>query len=200
MTNHYDKYRVNVPEGISGDWRIEKFSITTLEAEHYNMVSRFSFSSGGNTVKAGDYTRLMRGRTIVMSDTESEILDHMEFIICARGEILIGGLGLGMVLNACLNKDEVEHVTVVEKSTDVIKLVSDHYFDKFGNVRLDIIHDDILTWKPSVGRRWDSAWWDIWDGVCADNVVEMTKIKRRFGRRVKAQGCWEEDRCRRANK
>ncbi len=38
--------------------------------------------------------------------------------------MLINGLGLGMVLHAILQKDDVTHVTVIEKEQDVINLVA----------------------------------------------------------------------------
>lgn len=40
----------------------------------------------------------------------------------------------------------------------------------------------------------------IWDSLCADNLEEMTKLKRRFGRRTDWQGCWGEYQCRRDKK
>jgi hypothetical protein len=91
-------------------------------------------------------------------------------------------------------KPEVEHVTVVDLSEDVIKLVSDHYKEKFGD-RLTIIHDDIMLWKPPRGVRYDLAWFDIWDNICADNCDDMGTLNRRYARRTEWKGSWKEDDC-----
>jgi spermidine synthase len=126
-----------------------------------------------------------------MSDTFDEIKDHYDFIRKADGNVIIAGLGLGMVANAILDKPDVTQVTVVDLSPDVIKLVGPHWQKKHGD-RLKIIQADILQWKPNPGDRWDHAWWDIWDDKCGDNLVQMTKIKRKFAQKVGTQACWGE--------
>ena len=134
-----------------------------------------------------------------MSDTPSEIRDHMEPILVAKGNVLIAGLGIGMVLQACLEKPEVKHVTVIELSPEVIELVGGHYKAKYGD-RLTIIQADIMEWKPPKGERWDVFWADIWDNKCGDNTDEMTKLNRRYGRRTDWKACWGEWTCRDANR
>jgi len=199
MEKWWEQYKVDVPDGQSGDWRVEKFSVSEEEASFQNMRASFSFSCRGQHIYAGDYTRLCRGNTTVMSDVPSEIRDHLGAIQNSKGNVLIVGLGLGMVADACLRKSEVEHLTVVELSPDVIHLVGDHLTEKFGD-RVDVIQSDIFDWKPPKGVRYDLAWFDIWDDLCGDNVEGMSKLKRRFGRRADWKGCWGEDVCRRANR
>ena len=129
-----------------------------------------------------------------MSDTPDEKRDHYEIVNRAKGHVLINGLGLGMVLAAVLKKQEVERVTVVEIDADVISLVGPH----FHNDRLVIIQSDAFTYKPPKGEIYGAVWHDIWDSICDDNLSEMTKLKRRYGRRTIWQGCWCEYQCRRA--
>lgn len=106
-----------------------------------------------------------------------------------HGEALINGLGIGMVLKNVLLKDEVEEVTVVERSADVIALVAPHYRDP----RVTVVHADAMEYAPPKGKRFDAVWHDIWTFVCADNLPQMHRLHRRYGRRAAWQGSWSRD-------
>jgi len=189
-----DKYKVDIPEGTSGVWKVERFGVTASGA----MLSSLPTCSNevGRGVREGTYTRLTRNGTVVMSDTSAEILDHLHVIRLAHGRCLVAGLGLGMVVRAILLKDETEHVDVLELSEDVIKLVGPHLQQEFDD-RLTIHQADAYQWKPPKGVRWNVAWYDIWDDLCTDNLKLMTKLHRKFGRRVDWQDSWGKDLLRR---
>lgn len=129
-----------------------------------------------------------------MSDTHAEKMDHAEAVRRAKGIILINGLGIGMVLNAALLKREVEKALVVEKSSEVIGLSARHYQEKFGD-RIEVIHDDAITFSPPKGIRFGAVWHDIWDNICADNLEEMKALHRRYGRKTDWQGSWCRAEC-----
>jgi hypothetical protein len=192
---------VDVPEGTSGDWVVKRFEVSEKDANWANM--RASISMGGvgahRTITPGTYTSMTRHGTMVMSDTPAEKRDHLEFLREAHGRVLIAGLGLGWVLEVLQWKEEVTHITVVEISPDVIKLVGEHYKRKLGD-RLTISEGGIFEWKTARGEKWDCAWFDIWDNICGDNAEEMSKLKRKFARRAKWKGCWCEYESRRANR
>ncbi|GAI86930.1 unnamed protein product, partial [marine sediment metagenome] len=130
------------------------------------------------------------------SDTPAEIRDHLEVIRQAKGQVLLNGLGLGLVLRACLLKPEVDHVTVIEIAPEVIALVVPHLREQFGD-KFTIHAADALTWKAPVNSRWNVVWHDIFDAICTDNLPIMTRLKRRYGRRCDWQRCWAEDEHRR---
>jgi len=182
---------VTVPEGQSGGWRVERFTIEPERASIANIS--MMFRPGGRRHVPGAYTRLLRDGYLVMSDTPDEKRDHYWFVREARGHVLIQGLGLGMVLGAVLAKPDVEHVTVIEKSEDVIGLVANHYACE----RLTVICADAMTWQPPKGIRYGAVWHDIWDDICADNLDEMKALHRRYGRRADWQGSWARELCER---
>lgn len=188
-TPWYEQYKVDVPEGTSGPWMVKKFEVNKEAASFERLRAAFS---GGRYVPEGTYTGLYRGRTVIMSDTPDEISDHTGFIRRASGRVLIHGLGLGMVAAACLKKEEVTSVTVVDLSPDVIKLVGptlDGLAASLGK-ELVIIEGDCFTWKPKKGERWNAVWHDVWDDLCTDNLKEMATLHRRFGRRCDFQDSW----------
>lgn len=188
VTSLREKYQVDVPEGTSGDWRIVRETVTEDRAR-LNAVLAMGHGHG-RFAPAGTYTVLYRHNTIVMSDTTDEIHDHLRFVYRATGRVLIAGLGLGMVLQAVASKPEVTHVTVIEKSQDVIALVHDHYKAKPWGDKFDVICADIFEWKPGRTERWNAAWFDVWDNLCTDNLSEMATLHRRYARRVDDYGSW----------
>ncbi len=188
------QYKVNIPEGISGDWSVKRFTVTSNGEKMERIRSIFSFSSRGRYTPEGEYTKLSRGGLVIMSDTPDEIKDHYSMIIEAKEHVLINGLGLGVVLQGCLDKPEVTHATVIEKSQDVINLVGKYYQDKYGD-RLTIINEDAFTYKPPKGTRYGAVWHDIWDNICEDNLPEMMKLHRKYGRHAEWQGSWCRYRC-----
>lgn len=185
MDHHwYTKYQVDIPEGQSSDWRVERF---TISPEQASLERIRAFSCGGRCVPVGSYTGLYRSNATVMSDTPDEIRDHREPIYQAKGRCLVNGLGLGVVARAMLMKPDVEHVMAVEKSADVIGLVGPHL--PHAN-KLAIVHADCFEFQPPRGSRWNVVWHDIWDHLCEDNLPEMHRLHRKYGRRCDWQGSW----------
>ena len=186
LTPYWKQYHVDVPEGVCGDHRVEVFDVTRAQAQLADMRSHVP----RRAMQPGTYTRLCRGKwTTVMSDTPAEIFDHLELFNNAHGHVLLHGLGLGVALAGCLKQPAVVHVTVVEKSDEVITLVWDHYARRYGE-RVTLVHDNALTWQPPRGRRWNVVWHDIWDYITPENLPEMISLHRRFGRRADWQGSW----------
>lgn len=95
-----------------------------------------------------------------------------------------------------MNKPEIIHITVVEKSTDVIKLVGEHYLK---DARVTIVHADAFEYTPPKNKQFNAVWHDIWDYICSDNLEEMKKLHRKYGRRTEYQESWCRSQCERQN-
>ena len=182
--------KINVPDGKSGNYEVETFTVREDDARL--MRIRSIFGSGRGLIQPGEYKKLKRDGVMVMSNAPDEIRDFMPFVHRSRGSVLVNGLGLGVLLRALLAKDEVEEVTVIEKSADVIKLVAPTYaHDK----RLTIIHADAFEYKPPKGKRYNCVWHDIWDTICSDNLPEMKTLHRKYGRCSDFQLSWCRREC-----
>lgn len=116
---------------------------------------------------------------VIMADTEMERRTNQDFVWNANGDVLIGGLGLGIVLLAI--QEQVQSITVIELHKEIIDLVVPQLPLK-DNVT--IICDDILTWYPPKDVLYDTIYFDIWNGVCGDNYEDMKRLHRRFARRL----------------
>ena len=190
MTYEAHKPRlVDVPAGVSGDWKVEKFFAK-------RSASSIMDDLRGRGLPEGEYTRLSNSaEACFMSDTPAEYRDAAWFIREAEGDVLISGLGLGMVVKALLKKPEVTSITVLELSEDVIKLVAPTYADP----RVRVILADCRKWKAD--RKFDYAWHDIWADVSTDDLPEMQLLRRRYAKAMKApqrQHVWGEDLVRRS--
>jgi len=184
--------KINVPNGVSGDWSVETFDVKQDE-----LSERMSMMKYGRGVPSGTYKKLMRNNTVVMSNTPDEIRDFMGFVRKAEGSVLVNGLGIGVLLKALLDKKEITKITVIEKSEDVINLVASTYLK---DDRVDIINADAFEYKPPKGERYNAVWHDIWDYICGDNVEEMKKLHRKYGRRADYQESWCRYQCEQQNK
>lgn len=177
---------VEIPEGKKGNWTVAKFEVGE------NDIGALREALAGRPIPPGTYTRLTHNNTVVMSDTPAERWDHYGFVRAAKEHVLINGLGIGMCLKAALAKPEVTRATVIEIDQDVIDLVGPSYSD---DLRVDIVCMSAFDYKPPKGTRYGAVWHDIWPHICTDNLPEMHRLHRKYGRRTNWQGSWCRERC-----
>lgn len=178
--------RVSLPEGSKGPWTIEHYEVRENDPANFRLMLQ------GRGCTPGTYTVLKRDGAVWMSDTTAEQRDHSAAVWQIKrrgGRVLIMGLGIGMVVKAALDCENVEHVDVVEISRDLIDLVGPHY----EGPRCTIHHADAykIKWPPNT--RWSVIWHDIWRDISEDNLLGMAKLARSYGRRCDWQGFWSKD-------
>lgn len=189
----WERFKINgaVPDGRSGEW-----SVSTIEcSERQALISAIQSiqKSDHRNVVPGRYTRLMRGNTVVMSDTRAEIEDVLPFIESAKGSILIAGLGLGLVPAALAKSPRVSEVVILEKSRDVIALTGARFYceKKVRVIVGDIFKDDHLV--RIARQRYDMAWFDIWDDISPDNLPEMLWLEKKYASICEKMEFWCRD-------
>lgn len=188
----WEQFKVDLPAGKHGQVEIRPIVVTEEDARFSNLRAMLH---GRGRIVAGTYTGLYRNGGLWMSDTPDEIQDHLPAIYEARsrakrGDVtaIVNGLGLGMVVKALLGIEGVRHVDVVEIDQDVADLVGPHYAGERCTIHVGDAHD--IRWPT--GKTWTMAWHDIWQGITTDNAESMTRLKRRYGRRVEWQACWAQ--------
>ena len=178
MSDTFPKMVKIVPESKHGIAVIEHFEVS-------KSASRFTSIRPGDYVPEGKYARLRVNGQLMMSDTRFEHITNWDVVNEARGNVLIAGLGLGMILHPILDKKEVTHVTVVEKYADVIALVA----PTVQCDRLTVIEGDIYQWLPEKGTKFDCVYFDIWADQSTDCLEDMKKLHLRF-RPFKVKDGW----------
>lgn len=168
---------------------IKRFSISEDEARDYNMRTVMSYGSGLQFVQAGDYVKLYVNGELMMSDTPMEKKTNMEFIRNAHGEVMIAGLGIGLILENLIplyEDGKVTKVVVYEKYQDVIDLVAHRYT---GRLPLEVRCEDIMTYKPSREEKYDTLYFDIWPEVDDKNLDDVCVLHNRW-KTHKKDGAW----------
>lgn len=181
----YAAMTVDLPECEQDGLKVEKFTVPPNDF--------FNWKLGARATRPGTYTALKINGALWMSDTDAEKKDHLPALWAMQSweakRVLINGLGLGMVLKAALAMDHVEHVDVVEIDERVINIIGPHYTK---DSRVQIHHADayeqMSRWPT--GTRWDVGWSDIWLHASTDNLADMARLRRSYGRRTDWHDCW----------
>lgn len=194
--------KLNVPNGRKGKWQIKTFKLTEEQSELHNLEE--IINNTNRFIPPGvEYKSLLRfeGRYLksgypVMSNTPAEVKDHMPFIKKATGDVLIFGLGLGMVVQALIDKKEVNSITVVELDKDVIELSGNYYCNISDKVKM--IQGDAFEYQDN--NTYSAIWFDIWDAIEKGNLQEMKLLKARWKDQSPVRMCWAERECKRVEK
>lgn len=156
----------SIPEGESGLWGIKKVTLSKpCIAKHprLNRLIELPPRTYTKLFRVTEATMHLTEGECVMEDTDLELRTHLDFMIRAKGVVLITGLGLGCVVRGCLANEAVRHIVCIEKSKDVLSLVGPH----MPKDRLTIIYADALEWVKNHARGFDCAWHDIWSDESA---------------------------------
>lgn len=170
-----------------GDFKLSHFEIDKL-----------NFRAALDGVVPGRYVKLTHNGEVVMSNTDMEKRTNRHFVLNAHGDVLIGGLGIGMIVVAIQSSDKVKSITIIEKNQEVIDIVANQLSL---NDKVHIINADVFKWKPGKEQRFDCIYMDIWNYVNSDVYhEEMKPLKRKYGHYLKPitespnrfNSCWAE--------
>ena len=157
---------VNIPEGQLGDYAIAHYTNDTTHKlwQDYLTLKNENYDN---------YTVLLKeGCPMpIMQDSEAEYNEHQWLWDNAEGDILIGGLGLGLIHQPLIDNPAVTSVTVIELEQDVVDLV---WTDCAKDDTFTLIVGDFETWNPPDGSFWDVVWCDTW---LIDNPLSLAEYK-----------------------
>jgi len=124
-----------------------------------------------------------------MSDNPFEVESSMGAVESARGDVLIGGLGIGLL--PTLMKDKVDSIDIVELNQEVIDLV----FHQVVTEKMKIIRDDICHYLTATEKRYDFICVDIWPDTLLP-LWDINAVKELAQRCLKPDGdtwCWLQE-------
>lgn len=161
-----------------------------LTEEKVRMEQMYNFRNSWLTwgLKANfPYIRLkMNGKGIMMSDTPMERNTNRDFIQKANGDVIIFGLGLGLVILPLLKKENVKSIMVVELYQDLIDLVEPILKKHDTENKLSVIQGDCFEIHKNIPKekKFDSVYGDIWIEICTDNYEEMKTLTKNWKSRI----------------
>lgn len=124
----------------------------------------------------GKYVRLHVNGKLMMSDTAMERRTNRSFIEFATGRVLIAGLGVGLIIQNIIDKEDVTEIVVIEKYQDVIDVVE----PRITHPKLKIICADIFKYDMPKTEKFDTIYFDIWPDISTHNLNEMTLLHRKY--------------------
>lgn len=201
MTDPFPRMIKVIPEARVGSMSVSHFEVTQEEADRVNLLNALGnpHFDDEETVP-GTYVRLYShaDNCTLMTDSNSERVTNLEVVEKARGNVLIAGLGLGMIICPIYMKLCVDKITIVEHSPHVIKLVMPHllkWLDKnhikgLGEpCQIRVSRANIHKWKPPRGEKYDTIYFDIWNTPSPDACLEMVSLGMRYQKYL-ADGGW----------
>lgn len=125
-----------------------------------------------------------------MTDQPCEMVQMWrDLAVHARGDVLIGGLGLGILARMVAQKPCVHLVDVVERSSEVIELIRPHHNGKTSFILGDI-HKFVQRVFP---RQYSCVLLDTWQGT-GEWVwqSEVVPLRRALAPKIRGIYCWAE--------
>ena len=191
--------------GSIGNAEIEHFMMTPLESLIHNnseaaLIKRKIKEDCPHApfkyCPPGRYTRLLIDGETMMSDTPMEMETNQHVLEKAHGNVLIGGLGLGMLIIPLLAKPEVHKLVIVEQNPNVIELVGRQMP---ASPKIEIVNGDIFRWVPGRSTKFNIIYFDIWQWIGPEFLDDIEILKNRFEPYLDASdpqawmGAWLED-------
>jgi hypothetical protein len=195
---------LRLPKGKKGKFSIEHSIeeagaslpvVSQRDAIFWSMMGRKTYASNITLSEPHLIHKLKEDGDTWMSDCPQEIMSHEWQIKRFKGEVLVGGLGLGLALVGLERNPDVKVVTVVEKSQNVIDLVWKHLRLK----KTELIQEDLYKFLKSakqLGLRWDYGYYDIWcptgERVLTESIRPLRELSYGIIKSQKNLECWEE--------
>lgn len=149
---------------ILKDGKSGNFELSHFEIGEDNLYALF------HRIPRGKFVRLLHKGEVVMSNTDMEKCTNANFVRNAHGKVLIGGLGIGLILLAIQDKQEVEKIVVVEKYKEVIGLVKDQLLL---NEKVEVVNADVWEYTPE--EKFNTIYMDIWNYINTDVYRDSMK-------------------------
>ena len=175
--------RVKIPNVTDGSWELRREAYEPYRAvicdDLFIDDDLTEIPPLGFFPERFEFPAVLEGGNEWMTLTPVDMDTCEQAIKKAHGRVVTFGLGLGYYAYMAALKDEVESVTVIEKSSDVIRLFDRYifpYFPKKDKVR--IINADAFEYASyeMPKEKYDYAFVDIWrDG--SDGAEAYVKMK-----------------------
>lgn len=138
-------------------------------------------------IAEGNYVCLKINGSLVMSDTSMEKRTNAEFVRNATGDVLICGLGIGLIIMPLLTNENVKSITVIEKYQDVIDCVLPQLKPHDTENKLTVICADGFEWTTQ--NKYDTIYLDIWAYINEDVYKEeMKPLKQKYRKFLSQDG------------
>lgn len=123
----------------------------------------------------------------MMSDYPDEKITNQKFLDKAHGDVLIFGLGLGLIVFPLIDDDNINSITIVEKDPELPFLVGAiiESFDSFSKVKIE--NGDAFTHVDKLNQKYDTIYFDIWSKITDESFEEMERLHETYSPSLKSK-------------
>jgi hypothetical protein len=128
---------------------------------------------------------------IWMSDAPLEQESTLPAVPLAKGEVLICGLGIGLLPTLIKDKEEVTHIDIVEINSDIIRLI----FNQIKTPKMTIIQADAWRYLAETDKKYDFIHIDIWGSITAplQEIEKATELGKQCLKPTGKIRCWLQE-------
>lgn len=186
IKNHYQKFDkfgnyFILTKKIERDLINESFDYE-FELKYSGLVENFSYEENKEYIclldSAGEF---------IMSNSNSMLRIYKPYLDEFNGEVLISGMGLGILILPLLNDDTVTKIDIVEKDLDIINYV---YTNRIENLdisnKINVINDDIFTFTTT--NNYDYILLNHWVKPDDITLTEVSSLQSKFTSNLKENG------------
>jgi hypothetical protein len=117
---------------------------------------------------------------VMMSDYPDEKITNQKFIENAYGDVLIFGLGIGLIVFPLINETDVRSITIVEKDPDLPGLVGPVIKTLDTSSKVTILNGDVFEFADKLDQKYDTIYFDIWARITDESFDEMEKLHEMY--------------------
>lgn len=112
----------------------------------------------------------------MMTDYPDEKITNQKFIDNAYGDVLIFGLGIGLIVFPLLDEESVHSITIIEKDPELPLLVEPiiKQYDSFSKVKIE--NGDAFSYAENINQKYDTIYFDIWARITDESFEEMDRL------------------------
>ena len=136
----------------------------------------------GFFTKKISFPAVYEGSVPWVSVCPSEVFSMAKDVPAAQGRVLVLGLGLGYYPFMISRKAEVESITIVEKSPEIIRLFREELLPQFPHKeKIRVVEADAFEFlEDTLPGRFDFCYADIWEGwvdgaACYEKILPHEK-------------------------
>ena len=182
LENPYYK-NIKIPNKKIGNWELKRESYKPYRGFIADDMKLYGdhkeFATLGFFEEEFFFPAVLEDKNEWMTLTPVDLDTCEEAIKKAKGKVITFGLGLGYYAYMCSEKEEVESITVIEKSPDVIKLFSSEILPQFSHKeKVRIINSDAFEYAENLmpSENFDLAFVDTWRDA-SDGLPMYEKMK-----------------------
>jgi spermidine synthase len=128
------------------------------------------------------------------SNHESETKTNQKFLDVAKGDVLIFGLGIGLIVFPLLQEKDIKSITIIEIDSGLIDMISPIIKERDIHSKVEIINCDAFEYHNLINKNYDTIYFDIWAIIDEKAFSEMDQLENLYKKNLKEDG-WIDSWC-----